>query len=207
MFHTKQYEQHPPARVPLAGIQAEARRAGEGVVIVVPALAHGEQRGERDIAALDGGAVHHMVRAALLFYSRLTSSATRPTKPRCRPCWPRPACRLGCGPSRWHPRWPRPVRRKRSGPSPQVCSAHRAMWSMARSSGARTGLPGTAPARRIARWPHAGAWPNQLTRPGTSRCPLRRTCAHARKPSAGGRSSRAARHVSRQASGRSAPSG
>ena len=47
----------PPAEIDLAGKQAQLRGAWEGVVIVVPALAHADEAGEGNVVALRRGAL------------------------------------------------------------------------------------------------------------------------------------------------------
>ncbi len=61
-----QQPQHPPTRVPFAGEQAKPGRARKGVVIVMPGFAHGQQRGEQDVAPLHGGPVHLVVHLPLV---------------------------------------------------------------------------------------------------------------------------------------------
>src|SRR6478672_10367864 len=53
-----QRAKHPPPRIPFAASQAQFRRAGKRMVVVVPRLAHRQQRGEAYVEALHAGAAH-----------------------------------------------------------------------------------------------------------------------------------------------------
>src|SRR4051794_23785619 len=47
-----------PGRIGLTRVQTDARRFGKGVVVVVPALAHGHETIAREVRCLHAGAVH-----------------------------------------------------------------------------------------------------------------------------------------------------
>ena len=61
-----QPQQYPPPRVPFACMQSQFCRTRKGMMIVVPGLAHRQQRGELDIASLYRGAVDNMMHAAMV---------------------------------------------------------------------------------------------------------------------------------------------
>src|SRR5947209_4844573 len=56
--------QQAPAEVDLPRLQPEPRGAREGVMVVVPALAHADQAGDPDVVPLDAGALDDPALAA-----------------------------------------------------------------------------------------------------------------------------------------------
>src|SRR5215468_2481573 len=55
--HMAKRRQHPPARIPLTFFDSEARRAWEGVMIIVPCLTHSDEATTGHVVALHSSAL------------------------------------------------------------------------------------------------------------------------------------------------------